>query len=89
MSGSDGSEGDVSTVSGSPSLSSSIATTALVTGVPIITGQPLGPDKEIFLRTAAAQSIAGVFSWAALLITCHQVSIMIFFKFVIIFIAIG
>ena len=30
--------------------------------------------SRIFLQTAAAQTIAGVFAWAAILITCHQVS---------------
>ncbi|XP_033630580.1 transmembrane protein 184B-like [Asterias rubens] len=29
--------------------------------------------SRIFLQTAAAQTIAGVFAWAAILITCHQI----------------
>lgn len=28
----------------------------------------------MFLNTAAAQALSGIFVWSALLITCHQVS---------------
>lgn len=35
----------------------------------------LGPKIDpIFLQTRLAQAIAGVFTWLALFVTCHQVS---------------
>ena len=37
------------------------------------------PHHKIFLETSAAQAIAGAFVWAALIITCHQVSLITFF----------
>lgn len=30
-------------------------------------------DDQIFLNTATAQALSGIFVWSALLITCHQV----------------
>ena len=44
----------------------------------------LQADQEIFLRSASAKCISGVFAWAALLITCHQVSV-IFIKSYLLF----
>lgn len=32
------------------------------------------PGGKIFLQTAAAQGIAGFFAFAAIIVTCHQVS---------------
>jgi len=36
-----------------------------------------GPMHKIFLQTAAAQGIAGFFTFAALLITCYQVHMLL------------
>lgn len=30
-------------------------------------------DDRIFLNTATAQALSGIFVWSALIITCHQV----------------
>ncbi len=37
--------------------------------------QTYGVMSKIFLQTTAAQAIAGLFAFAAILVTCHQVSI--------------
>lgn len=30
-------------------------------------------DDQLFLNTATAQALSGIFVWSALIITCHQV----------------
>ena len=52
-----------------PAGNSSVAPSSIVDI--INTTQKVPP---IFLQTPAAQGVAGVFAFAALLITCHQVS---------------
>ena len=32
---------------------------------------------QIFLNTTAAQALSGIFVWSALLMTCHQVSVVV------------
>lgn len=39
---------------------------------------PRALAEPVFLQTKAAQGIAGVFVWAALFITCQQVSVISF-----------
>lgn len=50
-------------------------TTIATTGMPISNATELHP--LIFLQTKAAQGIAGTFAFAAILITCHQVSVLL------------
>lgn len=68
----------------SESATMAAATTATVTdstlpdtSTPLLAsseGPGLDPNENLlFLQTTAAQTIAGAFVWAALLITCHQV----------------
>lgn len=45
-----------------------------------ITDNTTSPHPPIFLQTSVAQGIAGTFAVAAIIITCHQVSV---FKFII------
>lgn len=48
----------------------------------MITSSPTNvtyPVNKIFLQTAAAQGIAGVFAFSAILVTVHQVFIIIYF----------
>jgi len=40
-----------------------------------------GHMSKIFLQTPAAQGIAGVFAFTAMLVTCHQVSLYILNSF--------
>lgn len=36
-------------------------------------GTEVVADDQIFLNTATAQALSGIFVWSALILTCHQV----------------
>ena len=69
------------TIASTATSSKDVMTTLLHTLVDQNATTTLGNDNvtdvpvysRIFLQTAAAQGIAGVFAWASILITCHQV----------------
>lgn len=48
-----------------------------ITGTGVASPSPTLPEHKIFLQSTAAQALAGAFVWAALFITCHQVSIVV------------
>lgn len=56
-----------SVLEGLDGITSTIGTSAGLTTSPVVIEDP------IFLQTTTAQAVAGVFVWAALIITCHQV----------------
>ncbi|KAB7497950.1 Transmembrane protein [Armadillidium nasatum] len=56
-----------SVLEGLDGVTSTIGTSAGLTTSPVVIEDP------IFLQTTTAQAVAGVFVWAALIITCHQI----------------
>lgn len=60
----------------STTMASSVAATvnATITRVTDPNGDANSSVTPIFLQTRAAQGIAGVFVWAALFLTCQQVT---------------
>ena len=61
-----------STISSNPSMSLSTSSTPEVPTTPVVY------NNHLFLQTAACQSIAGAFTWAAILITGYHVRRILF-----------
>ena len=64
----------VNTMNATTSIVNSTLETATATDMASTTAGMTLPTNPAWLRSAYAQGIAGAFVWAAIIITCHQVS---------------